>query len=50
MKGFLLFRKVGGDILKGITTMPDLYLGAYYHHERYDGKGYFAGLKGEERA
>lgn len=38
----------GGDILKGIAGRSDLVIGAEYHHERYDGKGYSAGLKGEE--
>jgi HD-GYP domain-containing protein (c-di-GMP phosphodiesterase class II) len=27
--------------------MPELYIGALYHHERYDGKGYSNGLSGE---
>lgn len=40
--------KKGGDILDSITTMPGISLGARYHHERYDGKGYPEGLKGEE--
>ena len=39
---------VGHDILKNITIEPDLALGAQYHHERIDGKGYPAGLKGDE--
>ncbi|MFI3249462.1 MAG: HD domain-containing protein [Eubacteriales bacterium] len=38
----------GGDILKGIDGRTDLVIGAEYHHERYDGKGYSSGLKGEE--
>lgn len=38
----------GGDILKGIDGRSDLVIGAEYHHERYDGKGYGHGLKGEE--
>lgn len=39
---------VGYSILKNITEMPKLAIGARYHHERYDGMGYPDGLKGEE--
>ncbi|MCR5092379.1 MAG: diguanylate cyclase [Lachnospiraceae bacterium] len=39
---------IGGDILKDVGMMQDLDVGAKYHHERYDGKGYPYGLKGEE--
>ena len=38
----------GYDILKNITELPGIELGARYHHERYDGKGYPEGIKGEE--
>ena len=38
----------GENILSGVGTIPDLMIGAKYHHERYDGKGYPSGLKGEE--
>lgn len=38
----------GGDILKGIKMLPHVDEGALYHHERYDGRGYPKGLKGEE--
>lgn len=38
----------GGDILKDFTSIRDIDIGAKYHHERYDGKGYPSGLKGEE--
>ncbi len=38
----------GGEILKDIDAIKDLAVGAKYHHERYDGKGYPEGLKGEE--
>ncbi len=38
----------GGDILKDFTLIENVDLGARYHHERYDGKGYNSGLKGEE--
>lgn len=39
---------VGAGILKDIKMLKDLDVGAKYHHERYDGKGYPSGLKGEE--
>lgn len=39
---------IGGEILKDIGMLPDLAIGAKYHHERYDGKGYPNGIKGEE--
>lgn len=39
---------VGGEILKDIESVKDLDVGAKYHHERYDGRGYPEGLKGEE--
>lgn len=38
----------GGEILKDFTSLPGISDGARYHHERYDGKGYNEGLKGEE--
>ncbi|MBE6902285.1 MAG: response regulator, partial [Ruminococcaceae bacterium] len=38
----------GGEILKGIRTLPHVDEGALYHHERYDGRGYPNGLKGED--
>lgn len=38
---------IGGNILESITTIPSISTGAKYHHERYDGKGYPEGLKGE---
>ena len=38
----------GGEILKDIGMMPGIDIGAKYHHERYDGKGYPEGLKGED--
>lgn len=37
---------VGTEILEHITEMPNLLIGARWHHERYDGKGYPDGLKG----
>ncbi|MCR5675632.1 MAG: HD domain-containing protein [Lachnospiraceae bacterium] len=39
---------VGGQILSSIRNSPWLSLGARYHHERYNGKGYPEGIKGEE--
>jgi energy-coupling factor transport system substrate-specific component len=38
----------GYEVLKGMDIDQDMALGAGYHHERYDGKGYPRGLKGEE--
>ena len=38
----------GYEILSEIESMPGLSIGARYHHERIDGKGYPDGLKGEE--
>ncbi len=38
----------GSQILSRIHQSPNLYIGARNHHERYDGKGYPDGLKGEE--
>ena len=39
---------IGGEILKDFTLVPNVVEGAKYHHERFDGKGYPNGLKGEE--
>lgn len=39
---------IGAKILANITEMPGIDIGAHWHHERYDGKGYPDGLKGEE--
>jgi energy-coupling factor transport system substrate-specific component len=38
----------GAEILKDFTLIENVWEGALYHHERYDGKGYVHGLKGEE--
>jgi energy-coupling factor transport system substrate-specific component len=38
----------GAEILKDFTIIDHVWEGALYHHERYDGKGYTLGLKGEE--
>ena len=39
---------LGGEILSEIEEIPYLRTAALYHHERYDGKGYPEGKKGEE--
>ena len=38
----------GYDVLKDISIMPELAVGAQSHHERPDGKGYPNHLKGDE--
>ena len=38
----------GADILKDFTLVDHVVEGARYHHERYDGRGYPEGLKGEQ--
>lgn len=38
----------GYDILKEIDCLPNLALGAGYHHERLDGKGYPSGKQEKE--
>ena len=40
--------QIGGDILKNISEIPYIDVGARWHHECYDGTGYPDGLKGEE--
>ena len=39
---------LGYNVLRDISIMPELSVGAESHHERPDGKGYPNGLKGEE--
>ena len=39
---------LGYQILSSIRQAPSLSVGARYHHERYDGKGYPDGLSGED--
>lgn len=39
---------IGENILKEVSEIPDIAIGARWHHERYDGKGYPDGLAGEE--
>ena len=38
----------GAEILKDFTLLNNVIDGAEFHHERYDGRGYPKGLKGEE--
>lgn len=38
---------LGKEILQEIDSLPEIALGAGYHHEKYDGTGYPEGLKGE---
>lgn len=38
----------GYEILSNYTSIPNVAVGAKYHHERYDGKGYPEGLVGED--
>lgn len=38
---------IGSEILGNITEFPQLAIGARWHHERYDGKGYPDGISGE---
>ena len=50
-KEYVVARKhpeIGAEILAKITEMPDLGVGARWHHERYDGTGYPDSLKGNE--
>ncbi|UCD15114.1 MAG: diguanylate cyclase [Candidatus Omnitrophota bacterium] len=39
---------IGAEILRGIHILRGMIPAILYHHERYDGKGYPLGLKGEE--
>lgn len=39
---------IGKQILSSIDVSPYLSIGANYHHERYDGRGYPEGLKGDD--
>ena len=40
--------EIGYDILKIITEIPDISIGAKYHHEKMNGFGYPDGLNGDE--
>ena len=44
----MMHPSVGADILNEIKSLPEMSIGARYHHERYDGKGYPDGIAGEE--
>lgn len=39
--------EIGEDILKGISEIPGISIGAKFHHEKYDGSGYPDGVSGE---
>lgn len=39
---------VGSDILKTVSAMPDIWMGARWHHERFDGRGYPDKKSGED--
>ena len=39
---------VGAEMLKGVSSLSDMYLVARNHHERYDGKGYPDAESGDE--
>ena len=39
---------IGAQILDRITTIPFIVTGAHWHHERYDGRGYPDGLRGDD--
>ena len=43
-----LHPEIGIKILKGIPFLKDASEIVYYHHERWDGRGYPQGLKGDE--
>ena len=40
--------QIGAQILQSISEFPELSVGARWHHERYDGKGYPDGLVGQD--
>lgn len=39
---------IGAEILEKMSELPGIAIGARYHHERYDGRGYPEGLSGED--
>ncbi len=39
---------IGATILEDIEKLPGISIGAHYHHERYDGKGYPEGISGND--
>lgn len=40
--------EIGARILEGVGPMQDLLPGVKFHHERWDGRGYPYGMRGEE--
>ena len=40
--------EIGANILKPVEAFKDLVPAVYCHHERFDGKGYPRGIKGED--
>ncbi|MCM1539187.1 MAG: HD-GYP domain-containing protein [bacterium] len=40
--------EIGGEILTTISELPDISIGAKYHHEKYDGTGYPNKLAGTD--
>jgi len=40
--------RIGGVLLRSLGFADAVVEGAIYHHERYDGRGYLAGLAGEK--
>jgi diguanylate cyclase (GGDEF)-like protein/PAS domain S-box-containing protein/putative nucleotidyltransferase with HDIG domain len=40
--------QIGADIIRPIQFLHDLIPFIFYHHERWDGKGYPTGIKGED--
>lgn len=40
--------EIGGEILVTISELPDISIGAKYHHEKYDGTGYPYKIAGED--
>ena len=40
--------KIGAEILKSVEEFSECRKGVLYHHERYDGRGYPEGLKGDD--
>lgn len=38
---------IGAEILQNVPEMPNIAIGAHWHHERFDGRGYPDGLAGE---
>jgi HD-GYP domain-containing protein (c-di-GMP phosphodiesterase class II) len=39
---------IGADILKAVGAFRSLVPAVYYHHERFDGRGYPDGIKGDD--